>query len=260
MIYRVFTKLPPTGKKGFFRLPGLVFLLLALGTFSATAQAQNARKQIYVAVQQHASDIIHNEAKRRSWPDYQAKMNLFIPAETAQLPACGKSLSVSFPGGDKVELSRLHLDVRCDEGQGWDMAVTVKPDIYLPVVVAKQGLERGHVISPADVAIKKLNISNTRGNYITNPDEVMGLTVKRRVRDLQPIALNQLDSPVLVERGQRVMMIAEQGGVQAQSVGEAMKKGRKGEMIKVKNESSERVVSAIVADSGVVRMVYASGR
>lgn len=260
MISSNFIDLSRKGMKGFFRLPGFVFLLLSLGAFSASAQAQNARKQIYAAAQNYASDVIRNEAKRRHWPEYQAKMNLFIPAEAAQLPACGKTPSVSFPGGDKVELSRIRLDVRCDEGQGWDMAVTVKPDIYLPVIVARQGLERGHVIAPDDVSIKKLNISNTRGNYVTQPDEVMGLTVKRRVRELQPVAMSQLDSPVLVERGQRVMMIAEQGGVQAQTVGEAMKKGRKGEMIKVKNESSERVVSAIVADSGVVRMVYASGQ
>lgn len=260
MIYRTFTNYLRPGMKGFFRLSVFAFLLLTFGTLAAPVQAQNARKQIHVAVQLYASDMIRNEAKRRSWPAYQAKINLFIPAEASQLPGCGKSLSVSFPGGDRVELSRFRVDVRCDEGQGWDMAVTVKPDIYLPVVVARQGLERGHVISPDDVAIKKLNISNTRGNYVTQPDDVMGLTVKRRVRELQPLAMNQLDSPVLVERGQRVMMIAEQGGVQAQTVGEAMKKGRKGEMIKVKNQSSERVVSAIVADSGVVRMLYASGQ
>lgn len=260
MIFRIFNALPRPIVKGFFRLPVCGFLLLAFCSFSAPAQAQNARKQIYVAVQLYASDVIRNEAKRRQWPDYQAKMNLFIPAEAAQLPVCGKSLSVSFPGGDRLDLARFRVDVRCDEGQGWELAVTVKPDIYLPVVVAQRSLERGQVISASDVAIKKLNISNTRGNYVTQPDEVMGLTVKRRVRELQPIAMSQLDSPVLVERGQRVTMIAEQGGVQAQTVGEAMKKGRKGEMIKVKNESSERVVSAIVADSGVVRMVYASGQ
>jgi len=260
MISSNFVDLPRKGMKGFFRLSGFAFLLLSLGAFATPAQAQNARKQIYVAVQLYVSDVIRNEAKRRHWPDYQAKMNLFIPAEAAQLPVCGKNLSVSFPGGDRVELSRIRVDVRCEEGQGWDMAVTVKPDIYLPIVVARQGLERGHVIAPDDIAIKKLNISNTRGNYVTQPDDVMGLTVKRRVRELQPVAMNQLDSPVLIERGQRVMMIAEQGGVQAQTVGEAMKKGRKGEMIKVKNESSERVVSAIVTDSGVVRMVYASGQ
>ncbi|MBB1198986.1 flagellar basal body P-ring formation protein FlgA [Enterobacteriaceae bacterium 89] len=260
MIHSIFSVQCRLSMKGLFRLSGLSFLLLAFTAFSATASAQNARKQIYVAAQLHAASIIRNEAERRQWPDYQAKMNLFIPSEASQLPPCGKSLSVSFPGGDKIDLNRFRLDVRCDEPQGWDMAVTVKPDIYLPIVVAQRSLERGQVLSPSDVTIKKLNISSTRGNYVTQPDEVMGLTVKRRIRELQPIALTQLDSPVLVERGQRVMMIAEQGGVQAQTVGEAMKKGRKGEMIKVKNESSERIVSAIVTDSGTVRMVYASGQ
>lgn len=54
-------------------------------------------------------------------------------------------------------------------------------------------------------------------------------------------------------------MIAEQNGVEARTMGEAMKKGRKGEIVKVKNDSSGRVVSAIVSDYGVVHMVYASG-
>ncbi|MGC6096680.1 flagellar basal body P-ring formation chaperone FlgA [Citrobacter portucalensis] len=255
MIFNSFITPPGKNRKKTIRTSASSFLMLSLAAFAAHAQAQNARKQIYVAVQLYASDAIRDEAKRRHWPDYQAKMNLFIPAEAAQLPACGKNLSTTLLGGDRVELSRIRIDVHCDEGQGWDMTVTVKPDIYLPVVVARQGLERGHVVATDDVVIKKLNISNTRGNYVTQPDDVMGLTVKRRVHKLQPIAMNQLDSPVLVERGQRVMMIAEQGGVQAKTVGEAMKKGRKDEMIKVKNENSEQVVNAIVAGRGVVQMV-----
>ena len=65
--------------------------------------------------------------------------------------------------------------------------------------------------------------------------------------------MSQLDSPVMVERGQRVLMIADQDGVEARTMGIASKKGRKGEMIKVKNESSEREVTAIVSEMGVVR-------
>jgi len=48
-------------------------------------------------------------------------------------------------------------------------------------------------------------------------------------------------------------MIADQDGVEARTMGIASKKGRKGEMIKVKNESSEREVTAIVSEMGVVR-------
>ena len=138
--------------------------------------------------------------------------------------------------------------------------MTVKPDIYLPIIVAKNTLERGAVISPSDIELKKRNISSSRAGVITNPDEVVGLTVKRRIRDLQPISPAQLDQPIMVDRGQRVVMIAEQDGIEARTMGEAMKKGRKGDMIKVKNESSQRVVSAVVDNMGVVRTLYAPGQ
>jgi len=262
MIHKVFNQFTSPGEKRYFRRGLLSFLLVLAVTAPASASEKkiNARKQIHVAVQLHTADVIYQEAKQRRWPDYQADMNLFIPSEVSRLAACAQQPTVSFPDGERVDLNRLRVDVRCDAPQRWDIAVTVKPDIYLPVVVAQNTLERGHLLSPSDVEIKKLNISNLRGNYLTNPDEVMGLTVKRRIRERQAIALTQLEAPILVERGQRVLMIAEQGGIEARTLGEAMKKGRKGEIIKVKNESSERIVSAMVAESGVVKMVYAGGR
>lgn len=260
MIYKVFSYFCSPGVKRYFRYGFLPFLFVHTASAAGGQTPPNARKQIQVAVQLHAAEVIYQEAKRRQWPGYQAEMNLFIPSEVSRLARCTREPSVSFPDGERPDLNRLRVDVRCEGPQSWDIAVTVKPDIYLPVVVAQNTLERGHLLSPEDVTIKKQNISSLRGNYLTNPDEVMGLTVKRRIRERQPIALSQVESPVLVERGQRVLMIAEQSGVEARTMGEAMKKGRKGEMIKVKNESSERIVSAIVAESGVVKMVYASGR
>lgn len=265
----VFTKLFTPKRKplfrtlnGAFRL-GIVLSLLvsAQSVFAAPANSANtARKQIHASVIASATSSIKQEAKRRSWPEYQAKMNVFIPAEVNQYPACDSPLVTSLPGGDRLDLNRIRYDVRCDDSGGWDVAVTVKPDIYLPVLVVKETLERGHVLAASDMQFKKYNISSTRGGYITNPDEVVGLTVKRRLRELQPVSLAQLEAPIMVERGQQVVMIARQDGIEARTMGEALKKGRKGEMIKVKNTSSERVVTAIVDGMGVVRMVYAPGK
>ncbi|HEY3984767.1 flagellar basal body P-ring formation chaperone FlgA [Cedecea sp.] len=107
----------------------------------------------------------------------------------------------------------------------------------------------------ADLQMKTIQISGARTRYLTDPKEATGMTLKRRLRADQPITRAHLDSPVLVERGQRVLMVAMQDGIEARTFGEAMKKGRKGEVIKVKNESSQRVVSAVVADTGLVRML-----
>lgn len=260
MIFNIFNVFFTVRKKRTFRFFLTIFLLPLFSSIAALANADhpaNARKQIFISVQQQAMELIRQEAKRRQWTDYQAKMNLFIPDEVSQYEVCPQPLAVSMPNGDLPDLHRLRFDVRCKSPYGWYVAVIVKPDIYLPVIVASTPLERGQVIDADSIAIKKMNISSTRGDYQTQPDKIIGMAVKRRIRDRQPISLSQLESPLLVERGQRVLMIAGQNGVEARTVGEAMKKGRKGEIIKVKNESSGRVVSAVVADVGVVNMVYA---
>lgn len=245
-----------------FRLhAALVLWACATSVVAAPASSANtARKQISASAIAAASAAVKQEAKRHNWPEYQAKMNVFIPAEVSQYPSCNSALQASLPGGERLDLKRLRYDVRCGDAGGWDVAVTVKPDIYLPVVIVKDTLERGHVLSPADISFKKYNISSTRSGYVTHPDDVIGLTVKRRLKELQPISLSQLEAPVMVERGQQVLMIAGQDGIEARTMGEALKKGRKGELIKVKNSSSERVVTAVVDGMGVVRMVYAPGK
>lgn len=254
MINSVLSLFSPHNGKGFFR-SSLTAAILCFSAASAAAPPQptSARKQVHSRVQQAASETIRQEAQRSRWEDYQAKLNLFIPSEISQYAPCAAPLTVSTPTGERLDLRRLRFDVRCESAGGWEVAVTVKPDIYLAVLMAKNTLERGHVLGPSDITLKKFNISNLRNGYVTHPDDVVGLTLKRRVRELQPLSMSQLDSPVMVERGQRVLMIADQDGVEARTMGIASKKGRKGEMIKVKNESSEREVTAIVSEMGVVR-------
>lgn len=243
----------------FFRSAIALTLLISIQTLATpTGSANTARKQIYASAVASTTAALQQEAKKRNWSEYQIKMNVFIPAEAGQYPLCSSPLQASLPSSERLDLSRIRYDIRCDDHGGWDVAVSVKPDIYLPVVLAKNSLVRGQVITSADIQLKKYNISGMRDGYITNLKDVMGMTVKRRLREHQPLTLSQLEAPVMVERGQQVLMIAEHDGIEARTKGEALKKGRKGEVIKVKNTRSGRVVSAVVVDTGTVRMVSAS--
>lgn len=262
MIYRVFASFFSSGMKRSFRLLAALLPLLIppLAASAKDTAPPSARKQIYAAVQDHTATLIRQEARRKRWPDYQARMNIFIPAEASEYRACRQKLAVSLSGAESPDLHRLRFNVSCGDRQDWESSVTVKPDIYLPVIIAKTAIERGQVLSHVDVTTKKININRTRGEYLTQAEDVAGMTVKRRIRARQPITKHQLEMPLLVERGQRVMMVAEHNGVEARTAGEAMRKGRKGETIKVKNQSSGKVVTAVVTERGVVRTVSDPGR
>lgn len=241
-----------------FRLIPLSLLLISTQLF-AVPDAKTARKQIYNQAVANATADIQRLARQKGWKDFSSKLNVFIPTEVSRFQRCSTPLTSALPAGDRPDLMRLRYDIRCDGPAGWEIAVTVKPDVYLPILVAKNALERGRLLAASDVEMKKRNIVGLRDGFITNPDDAMGLTLKKRVRELQAIAPAHLDQPVLIERGQQISMIAEQDGVQAKMMGEALKKGRKGDIIKVRNLQSQRVVSARVDDRGVVRMLVAPG-
>lgn len=237
----------------------LSFLFTLSLSSHAAVNAQNARKQIYNQAVATATADIQRIAKQRKWQDYTSKLNVFIPSEVTRFTRCDRPLISSLPAGDRRDLARLRYDIRCEGHSSWEVAVTIKPDIYLPVLVAKNTLERGKLLSAADVEMKKHNVVGLRDGFLSSPDDVVGHTLKKRVRDLQPIAPSHLMQAIMVERGQHVLMLAEENGVEARMMGEAMKKGRKGDMIKVRNLSSQKVVNAIIDGPAVVRMLVAPG-
>ncbi|UXD26585.1 Flagellar basal-body P-ring formation protein FlgA [Yersinia enterocolitica] len=267
MIRNRFSLLPsPNGKHNFPSLRPLLirfscrWLPLSVGLISlyvgtANSAEIHARKQVYAQALHAASADISQTAKNKNWQGYTVKMNIFIPSEVSRYKVCNGGVRVAAPANGQRDISRLRYDISCPDTQGWEVSVTVKPDIYLPVWVAKNTLERGKVVAPDDIELKKKNISTAQGGYITDPDEIIGLTVKRRIRGLQVVIPSQLEQPVLVARGQQVLMIAEQDGIEARMLGEALKNGRKGELIKVRNLSSKRTVTAIVDDMAKVRML-----
>ncbi|MCY1688852.1 flagellar basal body P-ring formation chaperone FlgA [Yersinia enterocolitica] len=267
MIRNRFSLFPsPNGKHNFPSLRPLLirfscrWLPLSVGLISLYAGTANsaeihARKQVYAQALHAASADISQTAKNKNWQGYTVKMNIFIPSEVSRYKVCNGGVRVAAPASGQRDISRLRYDISCPDTQGWEVSVTVKPDIYLPVWVAKNTLERGKVVAPDDIELKKKNISTAQGGYITDPDEIIGLTVKRRIRGLQVVIPSQLEQPVLVTRGQQVLMIAEQDGIEARMLGEALKNGRKGELIKVRNLSSKRTVTAIVDDMAKVRML-----
>lgn len=230
----------------------LLACTVLLSASYATGAENSARKQVYTQALRAAAADIGQTAKNKNWQGHSVKMNIFIPAEISHYSPCQRALRVA---AEVRNLSRLRYAVRCPDSQRWEVVVTVKPDIYLPIWVAKHTLERGKKVVASDIELKKKNITGVQGGYITDPDEILGLTIKRRIRQRQPIIPAQLELPILVTRRQQVLMLAEQDGIEAHMLGEAQKNGRKGELIKVKNLSSGNIVTAIVDDVGKVRML-----
>lgn len=254
MIYQTFYSLFLAMRKGCFLFSAAAGTLL-FSPFSAAAP--NAAQQIDAAVTRAARSEINDIAARQGWEKRKIQTESVLPPEASTLAPCTAPLLTPPAGGNKRLLMRLRYEVSCPDSHGWSLTVAVKASVSVPLVTSAQMLERGRVIGPADVVVSEQNVALIQDQVYTAPQQVVGQTVKRRINAGQPLTTSLLDRPVLIERGQSVTLIVNSQGIQASTAGEALKQGRQGEMIRVRNSSSQRIVDGVVESAGVVRILGA---
>nr|WP_320050105.1 flagellar basal body P-ring formation chaperone FlgA [uncultured Desulfuromonas sp.] len=175
--------------------------------------------------------------------------------ETFVLPA--GTLRVDVLPAVKEIIGSRHFTVvyRVDGRTVKSVAVRGKLSVKADVVVAQQPLKRGSVISERDVSLEHLDVSRLR-EPIFDLDDVVGKLVARNVRVGQPVELRSVENPPLVTKGSFVKLVARRGGMMLTAVGIALEDGSKGQVIRVQNNSSKKVVMAQVVGPDLVEVEF----
>lgn len=160
------------------------------------------------------------------------------------------SFGLSYSGMTSVK-ARISIG-----GRGYrDINFGVLIKVFDNVLVANHDLRIEVPVNESDLRMEEIVIDG-RTEYVKDVQEVKGLVPHRYIRAGQPIAINYFQQPVAVEMGTPVKMIVRRNGLQASAKGIAMSRGRIGQVIKVKNEASQKIVSAKVIDSQTVEVVF----
>lgn len=123
--------------------------------------------------------------------------------------------------------------------------------IDVPVLV--RSLNMGDVIGKSDLDLTSVP-ADRAGDMIRNSEDLIGKEVRRAVGTGQPIKSKDVAPPRLVLRGNLVTMRIATPLMQVTAQGRAMQDGARGEVIRVMNTQSNRMVEAMVEETGVVRI------
>ena len=115
----------------------------------------------------------------------------------------------------------------------------------VPVVVASHAIERGAVITDADVEMVRKAKSEARGDVMNEEKPVIGQEVRRAVREGQVLRSGDLAEPQIVKRSQMVTIIHQVGALTLTASGQAMRDATRGETVQVMNIQSKRVLQAV---------------
>jgi flagellar basal body P-ring formation protein FlgA len=150
--------------------------------------------------------------------------------------------------------THISVKAQCSGTKPWTIYVPARIETYAAVVVTVRNLERGSVLTEADIALNRMNTNQAGAGHVRVPGEIVGMELKRRLEAGEPVRMLHIKSPQLVRKGDRVVMEAGNAGVSVVTSGRALANGQMGDQIRVQNEKSQRIVDAEIVAPGRVRV------
>jgi flagella basal body P-ring formation protein FlgA len=165
-------------------------------------------------------------------------------------PECKKPLDVK--STNALRLGTNSIEVSCPQRSSWSLMLNANIEVWRDVVVLRDHLSRGQQVKNSSVVLQQRNIGNLQRGYYTEINGIIGNISKRSLKAGTAISPGMIDLPIIVKRGQTVTLRAERPGFAVNMKGSALKKGRKGDRIKVENSNSNRVLYGTIVDSDLV--------
>ncbi|MEZ5444570.1 MAG: flagellar basal body P-ring formation chaperone FlgA [Gammaproteobacteria bacterium] len=170
-----------------------------------------------------------------------------------RLPACDTPLEGFLPGSMQGR-SNVTVGVRCPGATPWTVYVPVRVSAPRPVVVLTRPVPRGAALTAQDIDVELREVGGLGSGYFEDPAAVLGKMLTRPGSPGQVVVPTLVTGAVAVKRGQQVTLTANSGGILVRMEGTALADGSIGDRLKVKNNSSARVVEGTVLSDGSVEI------
>ena len=226
------------------KITAFIWLMSVIFSNIAHAETYQSHESIAEAVKSYIAQNINSTTEYETIP---------LPIdERLNLPQCAEPLEI-FATTDTIKAGRLTVGVRCNRDNKWTIYTSVIIKTYQLVVVLTIPVQRGEIITQQHLAFERREVSNLRENFATQIEQVVNKQATRQLEAGTVISLmNHLAEPKIIKRGDKVVISSSNTNFSIKMSGIAMMDGTKGQLIKVKNQNSGRIINATVVEPGLV--------
>ncbi len=205
-------------------------------------------------IEEQINDFITNVEIPRLTQIYpEAAINITLNNLVAlnYLPTC-ENQKVQINNQRPEATRRTNYEIKCNSPT-WKSYVPVTQTIMIEAIKTTVPINRGQRIDQSNTGFAKVDISTLRGQVFGKINPPYGLVASQNLRINTFITDINTDKPTLIAKGDAVLITASSGNIEVKMNGVALENGTKGQQIRVKNSSSNRIIYAkVVTDSEVL--------
>ncbi|UCH44599.1 MAG: flagellar basal body P-ring formation protein FlgA [Nitrospiraceae bacterium] len=134
------------------------------------------------------------------------------------------------------------------------IAVQASVDAYEMVMKSKRPFRKGYVIKSDDIYAAKMSIKKIPQGAVSDSQGITGKALKRSIAANMPVVQKMMEISKVVKRGQHVVLLVEQNGLNITAAGKTKEKGYVGMPVKAINIDSNKEVVGILIDENTIRV------
>jgi len=228
----------------------LIALACACGLAADCGAAPIGEKAIREAVKKHVED-------NAPWPKDRVRVEFF--GAMPEVPVAGgpADIQVRSRAGERY-IGRTSFTVRFSKGDTVirEETVRVRIEVLTDVVVSTRGILRDAVIGPDDVTVTSKWMDTATAGTLTDAGDAVGKKATARLNPGTEITRQMLRTAPVVKKGEVVRIVLESGPMTISAVGLSQEDGGQGDLIRVQNVSSKKIIFARVMGAALVRVDF----
>ncbi len=170
---------------------------------------------------------------------------------------------------DKIDFSVTLIDTRKDRGK-IELVVSASADgrlffkvpvyfnvrVFEFVVITKKKIRRKQLLSKEDVFIARRDTTRMRGTTFSSIDDLEGMSATTPIQARTILTDHMIQRPPTIQQGSVVKLILKESGFKIVTKGLAQQTGYKGEVIKVRNLKSKKMLLGKIINPESVQVVF----
>lgn len=151
--------------------------------------------------------------------------------------------------------TNVYISIKVDGRLMHKTLVRLRVHQYKEVVVLNRAIPAKTTIGIGDVRLERMDVTRLGAGYMTDPQRAVGMEVKRVLPAGSVLRTTMIRKPTIIERMAPVKILSRLNGAEIVVDGQAMQDGREGEVIRVKNLVTKKVITARIVDASTVEVL-----
>ncbi|BFU90982.1 MAG: putative Flagella basal body P-ring formation protein FlgA [Nitrospira sp.] len=215
-----------------------------------------------VAVSEVTPDLIRKAIQKHLENEWGRKVKtvqvtVLEPADPMMIPGGAVELHI-IPNPTEEGLGRRAFHVEAVANGKPRKTIQVVADIaaMIDAIVATRFLKAEEVIDRGDLKTIEMKVHQMNHPFITNQGEVIGKSASRPLPPDIPLRPTFVKLPLLIKKGDRVLIEARRGGLSIRAYGVTKSNGQLGQTVMVTNLDSGRELRAKVVAPSLVEVEF----